>query len=263
MTKVETLSETFDVFEIPIACLNMTQTVTLVLAWATARGSPTRVINFTNVHMLTESRRDSILKLALLEADLNLPDGMPVSWIGRLLHGDKVSQISGPDFMPLFCDESSSLGVRHFFYGGGPGVAEASAAALQRVSPNLLLAGCVCPPFRPLSVSEERALCDEINEAEADVIWVCLGCPKQELWIARNRKYLKAKVILAVGQAVDILAGTKRRAPAWMHNSGLEWLYRLVQEPGRLWKRYLTTNSLFLLWITADLLRDRFRSAKL
>ena len=99
----------------------------------------------------------------------------------------------------------------------------------------------------------------KINLSAPDVIWVCLGCPKQELWAARNRHYLNAKVILTVGQAVDILAGAKRRAPFWTHTLGLEWLYRLIQEPKRLWKRYLVTNTLFICWITDDLLRGKFK----
>jgi N-acetylglucosaminyldiphosphoundecaprenol N-acetyl-beta-D-mannosaminyltransferase len=111
-----------------------------------------------------------------------------------------------------------------------------------------------------MSSEEERDICEEINQCSPDVIWVCLGCPKQELWVARNKDYLNTKVILAVGQAMDIIAGTKRRAPSWTHPLGLEWLYRLIKEPSRLWKRYLVTNTIFLSWIAIDLLRGKFRS---
>ncbi len=250
----------FEVFEVPIARLTMDQAISQVVRWATTATQLTRVVNFANVHMLAESRQVAKLKHALLQADLNLPDGRPVSWIGRFMFGSRVSQIAGPDFMPLFCEASANLPVRHFFYGGAPGVAAAAAAELQRRHPHLQIAGSLCPPFRPMSGEEERKLCDDINRCAPDIVWICLGCPKQELWAARNRDYLNAKVILAVGQAVDILAGVRRRAPAWTHALGLEWMYRLIKEPGRLWKRYLVTNSVFLFWIAVDTMRGKLRA---
>jgi N-acetylglucosaminyldiphosphoundecaprenol N-acetyl-beta-D-mannosaminyltransferase len=258
---VDIANPKFEVFEVPIARLTMDQAIAQVMVWAKCEIPQTRVINFANVHMLAESRSSGSLKTALLKADLNLPDGRPISWLGRLMFGSKITQIAGPDFMPRFCEETSNSELRHFFYGGAPGVAAASALELRRRHPNFKVAGSICPPFRALSAEEEMKLCDEINQAEPDIIWICLGCPKQELWAARNRDNLNAKVILAVGQAVDILAGSKRRAPGWTHSLGLEWLYRLVQEPGRLWKRYLVTNSVFLCWVAIDALRGKYSTS--
>ncbi len=256
--KRRTSNLTFEVLEVPIARLTMDQAISQVVSWTTTETQLTRIVNFANVHMLAESTRDAKLKLALQEADLNLPDGRPVSWIGRFMFGPGVTQIAGPDFMPLFCEASANLPVRHFFYGGGPGVAVAAAVELQRRHPNFQVAGTLCPPFRPLSGEEERELCCDINRCTPDVIWICLGCPKQELWAARNRDGLNAKVILAVGQAVDILGGARRRAPSWTHALGLEWLYRLTKEPARLWKRYLVTNTIFIWLITIDMLKGKF-----
>jgi len=250
----------FEVFDIPIGVMLMEEAVAKVADWAMGETSFARMVAFTNVHMLAESRGNPELKEALLHSDLNFPDGRPVSWIARCLFGQRASQIAGPDFMPLFCETTSAENIRHFFYGGAPGVAAAAAAELQRRNPTLTVAGSICPPFRPLTVEEETQICSDINATQPDVIWVCLGCPKQELWISRHRTQLNAKVVLAVGQAMDILAGVRRRAPQWMHSFGLEWLYRLVEEPGRLWKRYLVTNTVFIFWVVTDLIRGKFRA---
>jgi N-acetylglucosaminyldiphosphoundecaprenol N-acetyl-beta-D-mannosaminyltransferase len=158
--------------------------------------------------------------------------------------------------MSLFCEETADLGYRHFLYGGGKGIAEKTAGELSHRYPGLQMVGQYTPPFRELTWQEDEDVCQLINDSGADIVWVCLGCPKQEKWILEHRDRLNAKVILAVGQAFDILAGVKPRAPKLFRRIGMEWLYRLAQEPGRLWKRYLFTNVLFVTWMMLCLLRS-------
>jgi N-acetylglucosaminyldiphosphoundecaprenol N-acetyl-beta-D-mannosaminyltransferase len=138
------------------------------------------------------------------------------------------------------------MNLRHYFYGGTDGVATKAAAELQRKNPGMQIAGAYAPPFRPLTSEEKEDIVRSINAAKPDVVWVCLGCPKQEMWIDEFRNRLDVPVLLAVGLALDVVAGTKGRAPYILRSLGLEWFYRLCQEPRRLWRRYLVYNSIFL-----------------
>jgi N-acetylglucosaminyldiphosphoundecaprenol N-acetyl-beta-D-mannosaminyltransferase len=152
------------------------------------------------------------------------------------------------------------MNLRHFFYGGAEEVAAKAARMLQRKNPGVQIAGVYSPPFRPLTIEEKQDIVDTINASRADVVWVCLGCPKQEAWIDEFRKKLDVPVLLAVGMAVDIIAGTKKRAPKIMRAFGLEWLYRLCQEPRRLWRRYLIYNSIFLYRLLTEKLQPAGRT---
>jgi N-acetylglucosaminyldiphosphoundecaprenol N-acetyl-beta-D-mannosaminyltransferase len=204
------------------------------------------LVHFTTVHMLVESVLSKEFAEMLRRADFNFPDGMPLVWLGRRAKKGKVARVCGPEFMPAFCKQTAHLDYRHFFYGGAPGAAEAVIAALQRETPYLEVAGYYCPPFRPLSPEEDREVCAQINASRADLVWVSLGCPRQEQWIADHRGKLDAPVLLAVGAAFDFTAGRAKRAPKFFREHGLEWLHRLVQDPRRLWRRYLVYNALFL-----------------
>jgi N-acetylglucosaminyldiphosphoundecaprenol N-acetyl-beta-D-mannosaminyltransferase len=215
----------------------------------------TSLVHFATVHMLIESVLSEEFGSILKSADINFPDGMPLVWLGNRAGSHRVARVCGPEFMPAFCRETAHLGYRHFFYGGAPGVAEEVIAQLKSQSPELQIAGFYCPPFRPLTAEEDRAVCEQINESRADLVWVCLGCPAQEKWIHEHRSKLKAPVLLAVGAAFDMVAGRAARAPKLLRNSGLEWLYRLVKEPRRLWRRYLVYNSFFLYLMLKDSLQ--------
>ena len=211
-----------------------------------ARRRGTTLVHFTTVHMLVESVLSKELSAMLRRADFNFPDGMPLVWLGRRAKKDEVERVCGPDFMPAFCKQTAQLGYRHFFYGGAPGTAEAVIAALQRETPDLEVAGYYCPPFRPLTPEEDKEVCARINASCADLVWVCLGCPRQEQWIAHHSGKLDAPVLLAVGAAFDFTAGRAKRAPTFIRDHGLEWLHRLVKDPRRLWRRYLIYNVFFL-----------------
>jgi N-acetylglucosaminyldiphosphoundecaprenol N-acetyl-beta-D-mannosaminyltransferase len=184
------------------------------------------------------------------------PDGMPLVWLGRLA-GRRVERVCGPDFMPALIEQGIGAGRTHFFFGGAPGVPEALAARLSARYPGLRVAGTLSPPFRTLSIEEEESIIAQINAAGPDYVWVGLGTPKQDLWLAAHRSRLRASALLAVGAAFDLLAGRRRRAPRWMQRTGTEWIYRLAMEPRRLGSRYTRVNARFL----RLLVRDRFRRA--
>ncbi len=249
---------THAVLDVPIAVITMDEAIRQVNQWA-ANGSRAHLVTFVNAHMAVEAQLRADFRESLREMDLNCPDGAPVFWLARREHGSSISKISGPEFMPRFCEQSVALGHRHFLYGGTDGVAADASAALEKLYPGIQIAGHYCPPFRPLTETEKTEVIGAINESGADVVWVCLGCPKQEQWMAEMRDHLHAKVVLAVGQALDILAGRTRRAPAFLRSCGGEWAYRLAKEPRRLWKRYMVTNSLFVLFVVREQL-ERLRN---
>ena len=243
--------ETFQLLDVPVAKTTMSQAVERVNSWVD-EGSIGHIVTFTNVHMVVEARQDPQFGALLAAASMNCPDGTPLFWIGRRRYGDQVEQVAGPDFMSIFCKQSVTRGDRHYLYGGAPGVIEAAVRKLLDLYPGIQIVGMHTPPFRPLTPEEDDAVCESINASGAHLVWVCLGCPKQEKWMFEHRHRLNTNVLLGVGQAIDILAGTRERAPAVIRHAGLEWLYRLLREPGRLWNRYLTTNFLFIVWVVQD-----------
>jgi N-acetylglucosaminyldiphosphoundecaprenol N-acetyl-beta-D-mannosaminyltransferase len=182
---------------------------------------------------------------ALRNADMILPDGAPVAWIMRLRGAEISQRVCGPDIMLALCERSVSEGWRHYFYGGTEGTAEALGRAMQKKYPGLKIAGFDCPPFRSLTSIEIEASIDRINAAKPDLVWIGLGCPKQELWMAEHRSRINGAVLLGVGAAFDFHSGRVQRAPVWMRTYGLEWLHRLISEPTRLWRRYLIAAPRF------------------
>ena len=210
-------------------------------------------LHFATAHTLVEAQENGAMRDALGRG-LVQPDGMPLVWLGRA-SGLAVERVCGPDFMPALIEQSISRGRSHFFYGGAPGVPEALAARLSARFPGLKIAGTLSPPFRPLSVEEGRQIVKRINSSAADYVWVGLGTPKQDLWLAAHRESLRAPALLAVGAAFDLLAGKRRRAPRWMQRTGLEWIYRLATEPRRLARRYTALNGRFVGLLLLDHLR--------
>jgi N-acetylglucosaminyldiphosphoundecaprenol N-acetyl-beta-D-mannosaminyltransferase len=200
----------------------------------------------TGVHGVMESQRDEALRHIHNRAGMVTTDGMPLVWISRLKGHKRVRRVYGPDLMLACCERSVAPGHRHFLYGGAPGVAELLAERLVSRLPGLIIAGTWTPPFRPLSDSERIEITSRINAASPDIVWVGLSTPKQERWMAEIRDSLDAPVLIGVGAAFDFHAGLKRQAPRWVQHSGLEWLFRLMTEPRRLWRRYLSNNPRFI-----------------
>jgi N-acetylglucosaminyldiphosphoundecaprenol N-acetyl-beta-D-mannosaminyltransferase len=237
--------DTFPVLGVPIAVATMQEVVGYVNHWV-ANPTRSRLVTFTNVHMVVEAALHAPFKRILDVMDLNCPDGFPVFWLTSQQCGQRVEKVSGPDFMETFCKQSVALGHRHYLYGGAPGVAQLTSKALEERYDGIQIAGVYSPPYRLLSDEENEEIARTIEDSGADVVWVCLGCPKQEKWIAEMRELLPGKVFLAVGQAFDLLAGRTNRSPDFLSRHGGEWIYRLIKEPRRLWKRYLVTNMLFV-----------------
>jgi N-acetylglucosaminyldiphosphoundecaprenol N-acetyl-beta-D-mannosaminyltransferase len=204
-----------------------------------------------------EANKDPALRAAL-NADVVEPDGVPLVWLARR-RGFRAERVAGPDFLPELVARGIPLGRSHFFFGGAPGVPEELARRLSEAYPGIRVVGTLSPPFTDRSEAEEAALVAQINAAKPDYVWVGLGTPKQDLWVAAQRPSLDAAAVLAVGAAFDFHAGRKRRAPRLMQRTGTEWLFRLISEPRRLAGRYTVVN-VRLLWLV---LKDEVRGRRL
>ncbi len=200
-----------------------------------------------SVHGIVTAQRDPVVRAALNGAGLATQDGMPLVWWSRRAGYPNTGRACGPDLMEAICAVSAARGYRHYFYGGSPVVLERLVARLQQRHPGLIIAGHHAPPFRKLTDEEDAADVAAINAAHADFVWVGLGMPKQEKWIAAHVGRIDATAMLGVGAAFDFHAGATPRAPVWMQRSGIEWLFRLASEPRRLARRYLIDNSIFVL----------------
>ncbi len=249
----------YRVIETRIAAFDLDAAVDLFLA-APSSGDRLRA-HFCTTHTLVEASDNARLRDALNHAEaIASPDGMPLVWVGRAM-GKQVGRVCGPDLMPLLIDRARAQGARHFFYGGAPGVADALASRLADRFPGMIVAGTLSPPFRALTPEEDAAEVDLINAAKPDYVWVGLGSPKQDLWIADHRSRLDAAVMFAVGAAFDFHSGGLRRAPVWMQRTGTEWLYRLLAEPRRLLRRYTVVNTKFVLLLARQILARRLGRA--
>jgi N-acetylglucosaminyldiphosphoundecaprenol N-acetyl-beta-D-mannosaminyltransferase len=200
----------------------------------------------TGVHGIIEAQDDEQFRSILNNSHLTTPDGMPTVWCGRLSGFKSMSRVYGPDYMLALCERSVSKGYRHFLYGGKEGVAEQLRDELTRRFPGLVIVGTYTPPFRPLNTTEYEALRWQLEAGKVDILWCGLSTPKQERFIAANVGLLPVKLMVGVGAAFDLLSGNLSEAPEWMKKSGLQWFYRLIKEPKRLWRRYLFNNPRFI-----------------
>jgi len=218
-------------------------------------GAKTRVI-FCNVSTVVACRDNPELQTAVGRAEVISPDGMPLVWVARLQGERTIQRVAGPTFMPAAMAHGAAFGWRHYFYGGSPETLSRLVATFSEQYPGAEIVGAHAPPFRELTTDEIEQDIERINAARADLVWVGLGMPKQEIWMARYKDRLAAPVLLGVGAAFDFNAGTIKRAPLWMQRYGLEWMHRLAQEPRRLWRRYFLGNSRFFLLVAGDVLHD-------
>lgn len=209
------------------------------------------------VYTLMQGHERPEVRRALNGADWVTPDGMPVVWALRLFGAHYAGRVYGPDLMLALSALSAQRGYAQFYLGGGPGVADNLAQAMQRRIPGLRVAGTYCPPFHELVPEEEAHLLATVNASGAHILWVGLGSPKQDLWMARYRARLAPQLLVGVGAAFDFFTGRQPQAPSWMQRSGLEWLFRLSHAPRRLWRRYVIYNPRFVLQIALQLGRLR------
>ncbi len=208
----------------------------------------------TGVHGIMECYRKETVRDIHNAAGLVVPDGMPLVWLSRLKGLHHVTRVYGPDLMLALCERSIGRGYRHFLYGGSPGIAEQLAARLQSRFPGLNVAGVYSPPFRALEPAEDEQIVETINSVRPHIVWVGISTPKQEVWMAQHVGRLNAPVLIGVGAAFDFHAGVKRQAPRWVMRAGLEWMFRLLQEPKRLGPRYLINNPFFIALVIRQLL---------
>ena len=229
-----------------VSAIDPDQAVDEIARWIV--GGERHYVCVTGVHGIMESQRDPALLEIHNQSGLTTPDGMPMVWAGRRA-GLDVERVYGPDLMLALCERSVAEGWSHFFYGGKEGVPEILEARLSERFPGLDVVGTYSPPFRPLTSRESDEIVEMINAAAPDLVWVGLSTPKQERWMADHVGRLAARALLGVGAAFDLHAGLLPQAPPWMQRSGLEWLYRMIKEPRRLWRRYLRNNPAFLIGI--------------
>jgi N-acetylglucosaminyldiphosphoundecaprenol N-acetyl-beta-D-mannosaminyltransferase len=207
-----------------------------------------------NVHMTVEAYDDPAYADIVNGADLVAPDGMPLIMALRLLHDIRQERVSGMNLIVDIVDAAARENLSVFFYGSKTDVLEKIRERIRREHPDLEIAGMHSPPFRELTGDEKAQEVAMINRSGANILLVALGCPKQEVWMSGNRGKIRAAMV-GLGGAFPVYAGTRRMAPAWMQNASLEWLYRLAQEPRRLWKRYAYTNTKFLALLARELCR--------
>ncbi len=217
-----------------------------VLGMADARSGG--YICFVNAHVSVMTKQYSPVNSAINHSTFSYPDGAPVYFVGKYLQGMNIDKISGPDFLDMMFSSERGRKLRHFFYGGSTDVVDRLIKSLTRRYPGCNIVGGISPPFRELTLAEREKDLAAIRDSEAQIVWIGLGAPKQELWMHQNTSQLPNALLMGVGAAFDFHSGSLNRAPYWMQKCGLEWLYRLNQEPRRLWKRYLTTNLLFVLY---------------
>lgn len=239
------ISDRVNVLGVGITPTNVPAALDTIAGWI-ERGEH-HYVCVTGVHGITESLGDDDLKRIHNRSGATVPDGMPMVWLSHRAGFPQAGRVYGPDLMLALCELVAANGYTNFLYGGAAGVPEQLAHNLQSRFPGLRVVGAYSPPFRPLTPAEDEAVVAGINAARPHIVWVGLSTPKQERWMAAHRERLLANVLIGVGAAFDIHTNRRRQAPRWMQRNGLEWFYRLLQEPRRLWRRYLLGNSRFAL----------------
>lgn len=241
----------YSVLGVSISQLTWDTAIAQIEKWGAQHES--RYVCICNVHSVITANRDLEFNVVIRNADMATPDGAPIAWALRKIGKTAQDRINGPDLMWRYLEAAEKSGQKPYFYGGSASTLKKLLDSIQEQFPRLQIAGAHAPPFRELTELEERTNMDEINQSGAHVVFVGLGCPKQEKWMAAHCGRISA-VMIGVGAAFDYHAGTIKRAPlSWQHH-GFEWLYRLLTEPRRLFARYLITNTLFILAITKQLL---------
>ncbi|WP_316771013.1 WecB/TagA/CpsF family glycosyltransferase [Pedobacter frigiditerrae] len=230
------------------------QFVSAIINYAKARISS--YVCVANVHMLIEAQESIEFQKIVNEADLVTPDGMPLAKSFQILYNQTQERVDGMSLLPRLLSEAEKENLSVYFFGGAQATLDATATFLTQTYPNLKVAGMLSPPFRPLSEIEKEEIANKIEASGANLVFVVLGCPKQERWMADMKGKIPA-IMIGIGGALPVLVGQQKRAPVWMQKASLEWLYRLAQEPQRLFKRYFTTNTKFIYLITKEIFQNK------
>ena len=240
------------IFSFQFSTLSFSDTILKIIELAQKKVSA--YICIANVHMTVEASQNPSFADVLHQADLAVLDGMPLCWSFKWLHGFKPDRIAGRHLMHALLLEAAKNKMPVLFYGSSPDKLEKAEAFLMNNYPGLIIAGMISPPFRPLSFAENQAYISQINASGAQLVFVALGCPKQEIWMHQMKGQINA-TMLGIGIALEVLTGQQISTPVWMERAGLEWFFRLMKEPRRLFKRYLITNSLFIWLLFKELLK--------
>lgn len=247
VTVVHATPPRFDVLGVGISAVSLSGAAAEIERWLS--DGERHYVCVTNVHTVMECQRDPDLMRIHNESGMTTPDGMPIVWCGKRAGAHDITRVYGPDLMLELCGRLDGSPHTAFLYGTTERTLDLLQARLKRDFPELAIAGSYAPPFRPLTPEEDDDVVARINSSGAQIVWVGLGAPKQERWMAEHIDRLTATVLIGVGAAFDFHAGTVRQAPLWMQRHGLEWIYRLSREPRRLWRRYLRTNPAFVVAI--------------
>ncbi len=248
--------ERFDVLNIPVSATDPSRTLAAIEAWS--KDDTGRFICVREVASLMACREDAELVQLHHDAALVVPDGMPLVWIGKWRDYD-IERTCGPDLFDLVCKTSPKSGLKHYFYGGKEGVAEKLAQLCCDRYPGIEIVGYECPPFRALTEEEDAAVVERIKASGADVVWVGISSPKQDIWM-RDHVSKLPQTFIGVGAAFDFHTGEVKRAPKWMQKSGLESIFRLLSEPKRLWRRYLVLVPKFIFLLASGAVVKRLKS---
>ena len=239
----------------PVTALPFEAQINLMVEWAAHRLS--KVVCVANVHMIMEAKTRSEFANVLADADLVTPDGMPLVWLMNLTAANRrQDRVAGMDILMALCQQAEVKKISIFFLGSESAILDRMRKRLNQDFPGLKVAGMEPLPFRPLTSQEDEAVAQKINQSGAGLVLVSLGCPKQELWTSQHRGKIQA-VMVGLGGVFPVYAGIQKWAPLWIRKMGLEWLYRLIQEPKRLWKRYFATIPPFLYFAIKQILFSR------
>jgi len=244
------------VIDTKIAALKFEDTVDVIEEWARIK-KPSYVC-ICNTHSLVTASNDRGFQEALDKADLCTPDGMPLVWALKMLGFKDQDRVDGPKLMLKLCENSILNKNRIFLFGSTPGTLEKMTKALKERYEGIIICGSYSPPFRDLTNQEEHEIVELINHSRPDIVFVGLGCPKQELWMSRNLMKMNT-VMIGVGAAFDFISGGKKRPPIFFQRIGLEWLFRLISDPKRLWKRYAYNNPMFIYKFIVTFRRNKLR----
>jgi len=255
------MSSQLNILGVQVSAINLAQASSSIHQFISNRESI--YVCVAPVASIIEAQDDPQFKEIMNNASMVTPDGMPLVWIGKAKGDKSIGRAYGPDLMLRVCDEGQEKGYRHFFYGGSQANNEKLIDNLKSKFPRINVVGHWAPPAMEKNQKESHDIITMINNTSADILWVGLGAPKQEYWMKNHRSNLNAPVMIGVGAAFDFISGSKRQAPRWMQRIGCEWLFRLLCEPKRLWRRYIVGNTRFIFLMFLSCFKPRAKQAQI
>lgn len=252
------MNEIIDVLGVRVNVTNLSLASQTISQWIDSRQKT--YVCVAPVSTIVDCQKDKKYREIVNNSGMTTPDGMPLVWLGKIRGQKKIKRTYGPDLMLNMCQLSQEKGYRHYFYGSSSQTLDRLQQRLKKKFPSLNIVGSYAPPVRGVRGLEDDDVLRQIDGARPDILWVALGSPKQDYWMHLHRSKLNVPVMIGIGAAFDFLAGTKPQAPVWMRQCGLEWFFRLLSEPRRLWKRYLLGNTEFIYLLAKNTLKNRFKN---